>query len=70
MSLHFLINKINQCIFYALCLLSGVVSDTNTRVQDFFCRRSSMMESDASFGNLTLRESKTSEKAVPKYGNV
>lgn len=37
MSLHFIfILLINQCIFYAVCLLSVLISDTNTRIQECF----------------------------------
>lgn len=36
-SLHFIfILLINQCIFYTVCLLSVVISDTNTHIQDCF----------------------------------
>lgn len=37
MSLHFsFILLINQCILYAVCLLSVVISETNTWIQDCF----------------------------------
>jgi len=37
MSLHFFfILLINQCIFYAVCLLSVVIPDTNTSIPDWF----------------------------------